>query len=161
MISLLIALHVLAAILLIGPVTVATSAFPAQMMKAANGDAAAFGATKTLHRISNTYGYLSAIVPVIGVAIFLVGISNFGTQGQYHASILLAIIAWIILLFVIVPRQKSVLAALEKKAGAGADTDAADAAKASTDLAKDKKQLSMFSGIFALLWIVTAILMFI
>ncbi|MGO1952632.1 MAG: hypothetical protein ACTILH_11060 [Corynebacterium casei] len=61
---------------------------------------------------------------------------------------MLAIIAWVILIAVIIPRQKKTLAALE-----GGDQV--------VDFAKEKKQLSMFSGIFNLLWIITALLMFV
>lgn len=146
MTSLFIAAHVIAAILLLGPVTVATSQFGPQMLKAAEGDDKAFGATRTLHNITNSYGYISAIVPILGIAVFLMDMSTYGTQGQFHASIVLAIIAWALLFFLIIPRQKKAMAAL---AGEG-----------TTDFAKDKKQLAMFSGIFNLLWVVIAILMF-
>ncbi|MDN6245309.1 MAG: DUF2269 domain-containing protein [Corynebacterium casei] len=148
MTSLLIAIHVLAAVLLMGPVMITVSAYQGQMMKAKDGDTKALGAATTLHRLTSQYGPLSAIVPVAGIAVFLTNLSAFGSEGRFHISILLAVIAWVILIAVIIPRQKKTLAALE-----GGDQV--------VDFAKEKKQLSMFSGIFNLLWIITALLMFI
>lgn len=148
MTSLLIAIHVLAAVLLMGPVMITVSAYQGQMMKAKDGDAKALGAATTLHRLTSQYGPLSAIVPVAGIAVFLTNLSAFGSEGRFHFSILLAVIAWVILIAVIIPRQKKTLAALE-----GGDQV--------VDFAKEKKQLSMFGGIFNLLWIITALLMFV
>ena len=148
MTSLLIAIHVLAAVLLMGPVMITVSAYQGQMMKAKDGDAKALGAATTLHRLTSQYGPLSAIVPVAGIAVFLTNLSAFGSEGRFHISILLAVIAWVILIAVIIPRQKKTLAALE-----GGDQG--------VDFAKEKKQLSMFGGIFNLLWIITALLMFV
>ncbi|MDN6709662.1 MAG: DUF2269 domain-containing protein [Corynebacterium casei] len=148
MTSLLIAIHVLAAVLLMGPVMITVSAYQGQMMKAKDGDTKALGAATTLHRLTSQYGPLSAIVPVAGIAVFLTNLSAFGSEGRFHISILLAIIAWVILIAVIIPRQKKTLAALE-----GGDQV--------VDFAKEKKQLSMFGGIFNLLWIITALLMFV
>ncbi|MDN5884352.1 MAG: DUF2269 domain-containing protein [Corynebacterium casei] len=148
MTSLLIAIHVLAAVLLMGPVMITVSAYQGQMMKAKDGDAKALGAATTLHRLTSQYGPLSAVVPVAGIAVFLTNLSAFGSEGRFHISILLAVIAWVILIAVIIPRQKKTLAALE-----GGDQV--------VDFAKEKKQLSMFGGIFNLLWIITALLMFV
>lgn len=148
MTSLLIAIHVLAAVLLMGPVMITVSAYQGQIMKAKDGDAKALGAATTLHRLTSKYGPLSAIVPVAGIAVFLTNLSAFGSEGRFHISILLAVIAWVILIAVIIPRQKKTLAALE-----GGDQV--------VDFAKEKKQLSMFGGIFNLLWIITALLMFV
>lgn len=152
MTSLLIAIHVIAAILLIGPVTVAVSSYQGQMLAAHNGEASALGSARTLHGITTNYGYISAIVPVVGIAVFLTDLSTYGKQGQFHASILLAIIAWALLFFLIIPRQKASLDALGSEQ-AGAATE--------FDFAKAKKQLSMYGGIFSLLWVIVAVLMFI
>ena len=148
MTSLLIALHVLAAVLLMGPVMITVSTYQGQMMKAKDGDAKALGAATTLHRLTSQYGPLSAIVPILGLALFLTNMSVFGTQGRFHVSILLSVIAWVILVALIIPRQKKSLAALESGDN-------------SVDFEDHKKKLSMFGGIFNLLWVITAILMFI
>lgn len=158
MTALLIALHVIAAILLIGPVAVGVSIFPSSLP--VDGKPGSIGALRVTQRITETYGYISAIVPVVGLAVFLTDMATYGRQGQFHASILLAVIAWALLIFMIVPRQKAALktvtAAHEGHAG-----DAATGTPADADLAKAKKQLSMFGGIFNLLWVIIAILMFI
>lgn len=157
MTTLAIAIHVIAAILLVGPVMVSTSMFPAQIINAQGGNT---GALSILHRITKTYGLFSAIVPVLGVAVFLTDLATYGKQGQFHASIALAIVAWALLIFVVIPpKQKAVVAAL------GGDTDtvqaAAPPADKPVDLEKSRSQIAMFSGIFNLLWIIIAILMFI
>lgn len=155
MTTLAIAIHVIAAILLVGPVMVSTSMFPAQIATAKGGNTGALG---VLHRITKTYGLFSAIVPVLGVAVFLTDLATYGKQGQFHASIALAIVAWALLIFVVVPKQKAVVAAL------GGDTDTVQAAAPAdkpVDLEKSRSQIAMFSGIFNLLWIIIAILMFI
>ena len=145
--SFLIILHVLAAILLIGPVCIATSAFPGQLVNAAKGDQAGIGAARILHNITNTYGYISAIVPVLGIAVFVSDPATYMSEIQFHIAILLAVIAWCLLFFLIIPKQKKAVAALED---AGA-----------VDVKGTKKQLAAFSGIFNLLWMICAILMFI
>ena len=147
MTSLLIFLHAFAAILLVGTVCISTSAFPGQLAKAASGDASAAGAAGVLNKITSTYGYISAIVPVIGLAVFLTDLNYYKSQVQFHIALLLAVIAWVILLVVVIPKQNQAMSAI--------------AAPGSADVAKLKKQLAMFSGIFNLLWVVCAILMYV
>ena len=65
--------HVLAAVLLLGPVTVAVSQFQVQALKAHEGDTAAGGAARVLYRITQTYGMLSLLVPLVGFAIMFTG----------------------------------------------------------------------------------------
>jgi hypothetical protein len=60
--KLLLSIHVLAAIVAIGPVTVAASMFPAA---AGRGDVPAM---RTLHRICRVYAALGVVVPVFGLA---------------------------------------------------------------------------------------------
>lgn len=49
-------LHVIAAILFLGPVTVATSTFQVRALEAHRGNETARGSATVLHKISNTYG---------------------------------------------------------------------------------------------------------
>lgn len=171
MTSLLIALHVIAAIIFLGPVTVAVSTFQVHAVKAANGNAHAIGAAQALHRVTSTYGFLSAIVPVLGVAVFITDIPTFGAMPRFHVSILLAIIAWALLFFLILPRQRKALISLgvaaddvdatESAANASAAAPGANTADDGVDLTKTKKQLSMFGGIFSALWLIIAVLMFV
>ncbi|MFS0468796.1 DUF2269 domain-containing protein, partial [Corynebacterium striatum] len=83
----------------------------------------------------------------LGIAVFLTDLAAYKSDIQFHIAILLAVIAWCLLFFLIIPKQKKAVAALE---GAGA-----------VDVEGTKKQLSAFSGIFNLLWMICAILMFI
>lgn len=156
MFSFLLFLHVVSAILLMGAVMYATSAFPSAAQRAANGDAGSEGLARGTHRVTQLYGYLSLLVPLFGITLLLTNWSAFSDQYQFHAAILLSVIAWILLLAVILPKQKKLVGALgllapgeENPEDRGADT------------AKLGKQLSMFSGIFNLLWVITLVLMFI
>lgn len=146
--TLLIAIHVIAAVALIGPVMVSTSMFAPRIPEAKSGNASALGALKTLGSMTNNYGMFSALVPILGIAVFLSDMDLYGKQGQFHAAIALAVIAWALLLFLVVPKQKAVIAAAESN-------------DASFDFDKSRSQLAMFGGIFNLLWIICAILMFI
>ena len=146
--SLLIFLHVFAAILLVGTVCISTSAFPGQLAKAGSGDASAAGAAGVLNKITSTYGYISAIVPVIGLAVFLTDLNYYKSQVQFHIALLLAVIAWVILLVVVIPKQNKAMAAIATP-GAGAD------------ITKLRKKIAMFSGVFNLLWVICAILMYV
>ncbi len=105
-------LHIAAAVLFIGPIMVATSAFPAQIFEAKSGNATAQGGASVLYRVTKVYGFLSALVPLLGLVLFLSDMDTYGSQGKFHASILLAIIARVILLVVILPRQRTALGAL-------------------------------------------------
>jgi len=85
-------------------------------------------------------------------------------SGALHTSILLAIVAWAVLYFLITPKQRLMMAGLGVT-GEDEMTDDPDFREradkaANLDWDKAKGQLSMFSGIFALLWLVTAVLMF-
>ncbi|MEJ5928123.1 DUF2269 domain-containing protein [Corynebacterium sp. H128] len=153
--TIMIALHVLSAVLFLGPVTVATSSFQVKALAAHNGDDAARGAAKLLHQISTTYGMLSLLVPLLGVGVFMMD-SAYMKQGQFHAAIGLSVIAWALLFFLILPRQKKLMAGLGLL-----DADEMPANPEVADWKKAKGQLSMFGGIFALLWLITAVLMFI
>lgn len=157
MTTVLIVLHVLAAVLFLGPVTVATSTFQVQAVKAHAGDTRAAGAATVLHKLTNLYGILAALVPLLGVAIMMTD-SAYWSDGRFHIAITLAIIAWIILLLLIIPRQKKMMGALGLLDPADHDpeTDVLSAEK----FGKTKSQLSMFGGIFALLWVIMLILMY-
>ena len=152
-------LHVVAALLLLGPVTVAVSTFHVRAREAHNGNDLARGSVRTLFTITNTYGLISLIVPLLGMGLLLSNMSYL-REGRFHASILLSVIAWGILFFRIVPRQKKMMAAL----GLSDDDDGVPSEKhagAATIENWDKavSQLSMFGGIFSALWVIVAVLM--
>lgn len=156
--------HVLAAILLLGPVTVAISMFPKLALAARGGEAGTVGAARTMHAISRTYGMWSLLVPLLGFGVMFTDISLYMKAGAMHVAILLAIIAWALLFFLIIPRQRLMMAGLGI---ADEDEDADDPdfierkKKADElDWDKQKSQLAMFSGIFSALWVVAGVLMF-
>lgn len=152
-------LHVVAALLLLGPVTVAVSTFHVRAREAHNGNDLARGSVRTLFTITNTYGLISLIVPLLGVGLLLSNMSYL-REGRFHASILLSVIAWGILFFLIVPRQKKMMAAL----GLSDDDDGVPSEKRTGEATienwdKAVSQLSMFGGIFSALWVIVAVLM--
>ncbi|MCS4534894.1 DUF2269 domain-containing protein [Corynebacterium sp. HS2168-gen11] len=151
--SIIIVLHILAAVLFLGPITVAISSFQVKALKAKDGDQKAMGAMQVLYKTTQTYGMLSLLVPLLGFAVMFTG--DYWSDGRFHASILLSVIAWGLLFFVISPRQKNMMGALELL-----DDDEQEAGTfAVSDWNKAKAQLSMFGGIFSLLWVVVALLM--
>ncbi|SQG64454.1 hypothetical membrane protein [Corynebacterium renale] len=157
--TVLLILHVLTAVLFLGPVTVATSTFHTHAMKVREGNPDAVhaaGAAKVMHKITNVYGILSLLVPMFGVAIMFTDMGLYFRDGRYHLSIGLAIIAWALLFFLIIPKQRTMMGAL----GLKEDFEEGDQAYVINDWGKAKKQLSMFGGIFALLWVVMGIVMF-
>jgi hypothetical protein len=99
--KLLLSLHVLVAIVAIGPVTVAATMFPAA---ARRSDAAAM---RTLHRICRVYAVLALAVPVLGLATA----STMGVLGDAWllTSIGLTVIAGAVLGFGILPAQARAL----------------------------------------------------
>ena len=146
--NILVIVHIIAAILFLGPVAVASSLYPAFALQATGGDQSSLGSARILHRITNTYALLSLLVPLAGLGMFIFD-SAYMKQGKFHAAIL---IAWAVLFFLVLPRQKALLALATDPAAHAAEPDKAPALK---------KQLAMFSGIFNALWIIAAVLMFI
>lgn len=151
--SIFVILHVLAAVLFLGPVTVAVSMFGPRALAASRGDQHAKGSVKTLHRITELYGMFSLFVPMIGFALMFTG--DYWSEGRFHASILLSIIAWAVLFFLILPRQKNMAGAL----GMLDQDDLASNNYKVTNWEKAKSQVAMFGGIFSALWVIVFILM--
>lgn len=157
MTTILIVFHVLAAVLFLGPVTVAISTFQTQAVKAQAGDTRAAGAATVLHKLTNVYGMLAALVPLLGVGIMMTD-SAYWSDGRFHIAITLAVIAWLILLFLIIPRQKKMMGSLGLLDAADHDPESDVLPAEKFD--KTKSQLSMFGGIFSLLWVIMLILMY-
>ncbi|MGW6276279.1 DUF2269 family protein [Kribbella sp. NPDC055071] len=141
----LLSVHVLAAIICIGPVTVAASMFAPIARRALAAEAPDASVLTVLHRISLVYAIAGLAVPVFGFAVA----GGLGVMGDTWLiiSIVLTLIAGAVLAFVVLPTQSRVLAAV----GAAPDVRAAVLPKA--------KALSMTTGIFALLWAVVVVLM--
>jgi len=156
--TIVVGLHVIAAIMLMGPVMVATSMFAPQLRKVTAGNESA-GTLRLLHKITRIYGLASAIVPVLGVIAMFTSEGAL-KDGRFHASILLAVIAWGLLVFLVIPRQRlGLVAANALQPADDPATEKETAAVQKTDASKLPGQAAMFGGIFNLLWVIIAILM--
>ncbi|WP_394280869.1 DUF2269 domain-containing protein [Corynebacterium sp.] len=155
--SLLIFFHVAAAILLLAPVMVGVSAFPRQADAARAGDERAAGRAQLLHRVSSTYGMLSALVPLLGAAVLFAGWSEYKSMWQFHTSLIVAIVAWAVLIALVIPQQKKMMGSLNLLPASDADPEHDHVA----DWDGAKKKATIGGGIFNLLWIILLILMYV
>ncbi|HEY1968281.1 MAG TPA: hypothetical protein VGH89_10060 [Pseudonocardia sp.] len=140
----LLAVHVLAAIITVGPVTVAASMFPPSARRAMAGDGAEVGQLRTLHRICRVYALVGLVVPMFGLATA----ANLGILGETWliVSIVLTAAAAAVLALLVLPRQHLILAGLS----AAPEPDARLATR-----------LAMHTGMFNLLWATVTVLMII
>lgn len=158
MTALLLSIHVLAAIVLIGPITVAASLFPryarAELADPGAGNAAVL---RALHRISSVYSAAAIVVPVFGFATAI----QLGVLGDVWllASIALTVVAAGLLVLAVLPVQRQVLAALGRTPSpAGSPSGPAEAPETG-GLAQTLGRLGMRTGLFALTWAVVVVLM--
>jgi hypothetical protein len=180
----LLALHVIAAILAIGPVAVAASMFPATARRALT-EPAQRTQLALLHRICNVYAVFGMAVPVFGFAI-AASLHVLGSAWLVAAMALTAVAA-VVLGAVILPTQQRLLGALWAADGDGvgapgtsaavpgtsvrppeavafsvsgnADADAADADAAGAFDRALTRRLAMCTGTFNLLWATVTVLM--
>jgi Predicted integral membrane protein (DUF2269) len=149
--KLLLAVHVLAAIIAIGPVAVAASMFPAAARRARSqpDDDQAMAVVRTLHRISRLYAAGGVVVPVFGLATA----SSLRVLGDTWlvVSIALTAVAAAILALLVLPRQRAILAILD----ATADTPSS----AAEPVQRATARLAMHTGAFNLLWATVTVLM--
>jgi uncharacterized membrane protein len=144
MTKILLILHVLAAIVAVGPVTVAASMFPpaARRVPEATDGPVAVGTVQLLHRICRVYAAIGVSVPVFGLATALaMGVLG---SGWLITSIALTAAAAGLLIAFVLPRQEELLEQLS----------AHKAVERSATV-----QLAMVTGIFNLLWATVTILM--
>ncbi|MFE9293783.1 DUF2269 family protein [Streptomyces niveus] len=146
MTKLLLSIHVLASILVVGPIAVAASMFPRYARRTAGEDGHSVGATVLLHRICSGYAIVGVAVPVFGIATGAqLGVL---TDAWLLTSIVLTTIAAAILALAILPGQESMIeSAAADGTGDGADTKRAAA------------RLAGLTGVFNLLWAVVVVLM--
>ncbi|MET8076813.1 hypothetical protein [Streptomyces sp. NPDC005303] len=137
----LLALHVLVAIVAVGPVTVAASMFPPAARRA-HSEEAGVGTVRLLHRICRAYAGIGIAVPVLGVATG----AAMGVLGDawLTASMALTAAAAGVLAAFVLPRQSELLEEL---------TGHRSVERRAT------VQLAMFTGIFNLLWATVTVLM--
>ncbi|MFE5365951.1 hypothetical protein [Streptomyces mirabilis] len=157
----LLAVHVLAAIVAVGPVTVAASMFPPSARKAfaEPGDAQALSTVRVLHRICRVYATVGVAVPVFGFATA----KNMGVLGDTWliVSIVLTALAAVVLAALVLPRQTALMEGMEESIaeGVGGGGQGAAYAGASRVGPRDTARLAMFTGLFNLLWATVTILM--
>jgi len=134
MTAVLLAVHVLAGIVFVGPVTVAASLFPRYAREGS------VGVVDALHRISRVYAVLGLAVPVFGIATA----AQLGVLGDAWliVSMAMTLAAALLLGLVILPAQAAVVAGLHE---GGAPTV--------------PPRLGMTTGVFALIWAVVVVLM--
>lgn len=152
MTKLLLSIHVLAAIVAIGPVTVAASMFPAATRRALAepADPRDVAVLRNLHRICRVYAALGVLVPVFGLATA----RSLGVLGDAWliASIIVTVAAAAMLILVVLPGQAAILAEDDPAPDRPATGAAARSAHGAT-------RLGMVTGIFNLLWAVVVVLM--
>jgi hypothetical protein len=154
MTKILLILHVLAAVIAVGPITVVGSMFPSAARKAAGaagtpGSVEAVAAVRLLHRICRVYAVAGLAVPVFG----------FATASSLHvlgspwliASIVLTGIAALVLALLILPRQATVLAGLTGSDSGAGPTEGPERLPV--------PQLAALTGVFNLLWATVTVLM--
>jgi uncharacterized membrane protein len=166
----LLAVHVLAAIVAVGPVTVAASMFPPSARKALAepADAQALSTVRVLHRICRLYATVGVAVPVFGFATA----KNMGVLGDTWliVSIALTALAAVVLAALVLPRQTALMEGIEGiegvegveeriEQGVGAGGEGAANAGAGRVGPRDTARLAMFTGLFNLLWATVTILM--
>jgi hypothetical protein len=153
----LLALHVIAAILAVGPVSVAASMFPATARRAAS-DPTRRTHLSLLHRICTVYAVIGVTVPVFG----------FATAASLHvlgsawlvASMALTAAAALVLAVVILPAQQRLLADFDLDAAATANATVITEAPATTPTrALHGRLLAAYTGTFNLLWATVTVLM--
>jgi hypothetical protein len=140
--SLLLSLHVVAAILFVGPVAVTTSLFPryapvAVVPGGAGATERSLETARLLYRITRVYGVLALVVPVVGLA--LAGLQGRTTEVWVVIAMVLTAGAGGLLALQIAPRQGEALA--------------------SPDDGSQLRRLGMLAGVFNLLWAVVVVLM--
>jgi hypothetical protein len=139
----LLSVHVLAAILAVGPVAIAASMYPRAAREAfEHPDNARGPATvQILHRITRVYSVIAVFVPVFGLATG----AGLGVLGDTWliVSMILTAGAAAVLIGLILPGQRQLLTSLDQ----GHDLDRGD------------RRLGLQTGIFNLLWAIVVVLM--
>ena len=145
----LLSVHVLAAILAVGPVAVAASMFPpsARIALAGPDDPRKVAVVRVQHRITRVYAVIGVLVPVFGLATA----ASIGVLGDTWliVSMVLTAAAAAVLIALILPDQKRVVHALESDGEHPGDPLPG----------RIVSRLGMLTGMFNLLWVAVTVLM--
>lgn len=132
-------LHVLAAILLVGPSIVATSA-SARVLRAGPEQA---GVARFLLRTSTVYSLGTLVVIALGMALVPVAGYSYG-DAWLSASMTLSVVAVLVVLALVLPALRSGVTALESGGSAG----------------EQAGKVAALSGVAALAWVAVLVLMY-
>ncbi|MDT9686832.1 hypothetical protein Q5762_00385 [Streptomyces sp. P9(2023)] len=151
MTKLLLSIHVLASILVVGPITVAASMFPRYARQASPF-------ATLLHQICRGYAVAGVAVPVFGLATAIqLGVL---TDAWLLTSLALTAVAAAVLALAILPGQRLMLAGVATGGGEGGDAGGADPGGADAGASRAAaSRLAMVTGVFNLLWTVVVVLM--
>ena len=148
--AVLLSLHVLAAIIAIGPICVAASMFPAEARRALEGhNENATTRLAVLARISRVYAALGIAVPVLGM--MTAASMDVLSQAWVLVSTGLTLVAALLLALVVLPHQQSLLADVTAQPDTGTGIGVATRQKIG--------RLAMATGVFNLLWATVTVLM--
>ncbi|WP_431895037.1 hypothetical protein [Nonomuraea sp. bgisy101] len=148
MTKLLLSLHVVAAVVAVGPVAVAASMFPRILRRAHAISDESATTLRVLHRICRVYAGVGMAVPVFGFATA----SSMGVLGDAWliVSIVLTAVAAAVLILMVLPGQRAALDLIQ--VASPGETGAVDGIPPGAGLA-------MSAGVFNLLWVTVTILM--
>ncbi|MGW0948588.1 DUF2269 family protein [Streptomyces sp. NPDC002623] len=147
----LLSVHVLAAILLIGPVTIAASLFPRYARQALTDgpeQQSAKGSVLLLHRICRVYAVAGVSVPAFGVGTAQVmGVMD---SAWLIASMALTVVAAVLLGIAVLGTQDDVVTQLDNPEQTPTTAES---------LIARLPRLSTITGLFALAWLIVVVLM--
>lgn len=149
--KLLLSVHVVMAIIFIGPITVAASLFPRFAREALSDTRRGSGAVAAvLHRITRVYAVLGLAVPVIGIVLA----AKMGVMTDLWVLLSMVVTggAAVVLADLVLPAQRGLMAIITSDEDAPAATE-------HSGLMHTARRLSMSTGAFALLWLVVVVLM--
>lgn len=149
----LLSLHVLAAIIAVGPVAVAASMFP-RSLRRAHEDSGAVTGLHLLHRVCRVYAGVGIAVPVFGFATAS-NMHVLGSAWLITAIGLTAVAAGVLALWIL-PAQQAALAELGT---AEPGTSEAPPESQGGPAVRTAARLAAATGIFNLLWATVTILM--
>lgn len=149
--KLLLSVHVVAAIILIGPITVPASLFPRFALQALSDTDCGSGAIAALlHRITRVYVVLALVVPLLGV-VLAVKMGVLANMWVLVSLLVTAIAAWL-LVALVMPAQTRLVAEITISTTSATVRDRVGAVRTA-------RRLSMSSGVFALMWLAVVVLM--
>ena len=158
MAAFLLSVHVVAAVVFVGSVTVAVSLFPRYARLALDGTTAATAVpgVQLLHRVTRVYAVLALAVPVFGIAVA----ATLDVLGDawVQVSMALTLLAGGLLAGVVLPGQRRLIDAVTA-APSGAPDGGVGAPARIAEAAALVRRLAMVSGVFNLVWVTVVVLM--